>query len=60
MLLYKTHSDALVPFSGVNDSIKIAVATPKVNVDHQRVFKTTASNVQNLNAKIPEKHVYSC
>ncbi|KAH1203384.1 Casein kinase 1-like protein 3 [Glycine max] len=42
---------------GVNDSIKIAVATPKVNVDHQRVFKTTASNVQNLNAKIPEKHI---
>lgn len=57
MLLYRTHPDALVPFSGVNDSPKIAVATPSINVDHPRVCKITASNVQNPNAKIPtEKH----
>ncbi|XP_020208080.1 casein kinase 1-like protein 3 isoform X1 [Cajanus cajan] len=41
---------------GVNDSTQIAVATPSINVDHPRVCNT-ASNVQNLNAKIPtEKH----
>ncbi|CAJ1972248.1 unnamed protein product [Sphenostylis stenocarpa] len=41
----------------VNGSTQIAAETPSIKVDHQRVFKTTASNVQNHNAKIPtEKH----
>jgi len=53
-------TDALFSFSGVNGSTQIDVERPSINVDHQRVLKTTTSNIQNLNTKIPsEKHVYS-
>jgi len=51
--------DASFPFSGVNGSTQLDVERPSINVDHQRVFKTT-SNIQNHNTKIPpQKHVFS-